>query len=162
MYIESSVVIMKLFKFFKRPRNLYFSIIVMLTVVAGLASISFSYYVGESTNETKLALSIVDNEIQSDALTDNKLTILPNETLTFNMFLISNNNFESIYKLFYKASDKVEVQVDRIYPSLEAHSVNIVKITVKNYSNNEEIVEIGIKSGYLNTNIDIEGKEIIR
>lgn len=162
MYIESSVVIMKLFKFFKRPRNLYFSIIVMLTVVAGLASVSFSYYVGESTNETKLALSIVDNEIQSDALTDNKLTILPNETLIFNMFLISNNNFESIYKLFYKASDKVEVKVDRIYPSLEAHSVNIVKITVKNYSNNEEIVEIGIKSGYLNTNIDIEGKEIIR
>lgn len=156
------MVIMKLFKFFKRPRNLYFSIIVMLTVVAGLASVSFSYYVGESTNETKLALSIVDNEIQSDALTDNKLTILPNETLIFNMFLISNNNFESIYKLFYKASDKVEVKVDRIYPSLEAHSVNIVKITVKNYSNNEEIVEIGIKSGYLNTNIDIEGKEIIR
>lgn len=156
------MVIMKLFKFFKRPRNLYFSIIVMLTVVAGLASVSFSYYVGESTNETKLALSIVDNEIQSDALTDNKLTILPNETLTFNMFLISNNNFESIYKLFYKANDKVEVKVDRIYPSLEAHSVNIVKITVKNYSNNEETVEIGIKSGYLNTNIDIEGKEIIR
>lgn len=153
---------MKLFKFFKRPRNLYFSIIVMLTVVAGLASISFSYYVGESTNETKLALSIVDNEIQSDALTDYKLTILPNETLTFNMFLISNNNFESIYKLFYKASDKVEVKVDRIYPSLEAHSVNIVKITVKNYSNNEETVEIGIKSGYLNTNIEIEGKEITR
>lgn len=156
------MVIMKLFKFFNRPRNLYFSIIVMLTVVAGLVSVSFSYYIDESTNNTKLALSIVDNEIQSDALTDNKVTISSNETITFNMFIISNNSFESIYKLFYKANDKVEVTVDRIYPSLEAHSVNIVKITIKNFSNSEETVEIGIKSGYLNTNIEIEGKEITR
>lgn len=154
--------VMKLLSKMSRPRNLYFAIVVMLTVVAGLVSVSFSYYIDESTNNTKLALSIVDNSIQSDALVDNKVTVKKNETITFNMFLISNNNFESIYKLFYKANDKVEVMVDRIYPSLDAHAVRIVKITIKNTSNNDEEVEIGIKSGYLNTNIELEEKEIKR
>ena len=153
---------MRFIRFIRKPRNLYFCIIAMLTIVTGLVSVSFSYYIGSSNNKTKLALSIVDNEIQCDALDDGNVVLAPNESKTFNVYLISNNNFESLYKLYYVASDNIKVTVDNVYDSLEPHDVKLVKVTVSSYSDILENVHIDIASGYMNTNIEVDGKEIRR
>ena len=75
--------------FFKRKRNIYFSILFMLTVVMGLFSISFSYYVDESSKMGLLKINEIDNRLQSDALTNGTITVNPQETVEFSIYVIN-------------------------------------------------------------------------
>lgn len=151
----------KLRNFFSKPRNLYYCGVALLTIVTGLISISFSYYIDETGNSKYLSLSVVDNQIQSDYLTNNTITVGKNETISFHLYVISNNNFESIYKLYYKANKvDLNVTVDKVYSSIDAHDVQILTITVANYTSAEQRVEFGIVSGYTNTELTVEGTEI--
>lgn len=151
----------KLRNFFNKPRNLYYCGVALLTIVTGLISISFSYYIDESGYSKYLSLSVVDNQIQSDYLTNNTLTIGGNETMTFNLYVMSNNNFESIYKLFYKANKvNLKVTVDKVYSSIDAHDVQMLSITVDNYTSIDQKIEFGIVSGYKDTELIVEGIEI--
>lgn len=151
----------KLREFFSKPRNLYYCGVALLTIVTGLVSISFSYYIGESGNSKYLSLSVVDNQIQSDSLINNTLTVGANESITFHLYVISNNNFESIYKLFYKANKvDLNVTVDKVYSSIDAHDVQILNIKVDNYTSASQKIEFGIVSGYKGTELKVEGTEI--
>lgn len=151
----------KLREFFNKPRNLYYCGIALLTIVTGLVSISFSYYIDETGNSKYLSLSVVDNQIQSDNLLNNTLTVGRNETMSFNLYVISNNNFESIYKLFYKANDvDLRVSVDKVYSSIGAHDVQKLTVTVENYTSIDQKIEFGIANGYKDTELKVDGKEI--
>ncbi len=151
----------KLREFFNKPRNLYYCGIALLTIVTGLVSISFSYYIDETGNSKFLSLSVVDNQIQSDNLINNTLTIGGNESMTFHLYVISNNNFESIYKLFYKANKvDLKVTVDKVYPTIDAHDVQILTVKVDNYTSVDQKIEFGIVSGYKDTELKVEGTEI--
>lgn len=138
--------------FLKKPRNVYYSIIVMLTLVVGLMTVSFSYYIDDSTNDTKLvSLAKVNNIIQSDALNDNIVVVLPDQEVTFTMYVMSNNNFDSLYKLFYKCKNKlVSVKVDKeVENRISSYDVHKYDITVKNNATTIQEVEFGIANGYL-------------
>lgn len=151
----------KIREFISKPRNIYYCGIVLLTIVTGLVSISFSYYINESGDSKYLSLSVVDNQIQSDELVNNILSIDGNESKTFNLYVISNNNFESIYKLFYKAKNvDIRIKADKLYPSIHAHDVQVLTITVDNYTSIEQKIEFGIASGYVDTEVTVEGTEI--
>lgn len=161
MYVESRYKMSKLRGFFNKPRNLYYCGIALLTIVTGLVSISFSYYIDETGNGSFLSLSVVDNQIQSDNLINNTLTVGGNESVTFNLYVVSNNNFESIYKLFYKANKvNLKVVADKVYSSINSHDVQMITITVENYTSVDQKVEFGIVNGYKDTELKIEGTEI--
>lgn len=161
MYVESRYKMSKLRDFFNKPRNLYYCGIALLTIVTGLVSISFSYYIDETGNGSFLSLSVVDNQIQSDNLINNTLTVGGNESVTFNLYVVSNNNFESIYKLFYKANKvNLKVVADKVYSSINSHDVQMITITVENYTSVDQKVEFGIVNGYKDTELKIEGTEI--
>lgn len=155
----------KIKSFFNKPRNVYFSLILMLTVVTGLVSITFSYYVDESPNKTKLvSLSVVDNKIQSDSLKDGKITIPANSTIDLTLYVMSNNNFDSKYNLFYNtSSDKTKVySIDEIDEEIGAHDVQEVNLTVENYDKRNVEVSIDIASGYIGKDIEISGNKILQ
>lgn len=161
MYVESRYKMSKLRDFFNKPRNLYYCGIALLTIVTGLISISFSYYIDETGNGSFLSLSVVDNQIQSDNLINNTLTVGGNESMTFNLYVISNNNFESIYKLFYKANKvDLKVTVDKAYSSINAHDVQMLTIKVDNYTSVSQKIEFGIANGYKDTELKFDGIEI--
>ncbi len=161
MYVESRYKMSKLRDFFNKPRNLYYCGIALLTIVTGLVSISFSYYIEETGNGNFLSLSVVDNQIQSDNLINNTLTVGGNESVTFNLYVMSNNNFESIYKLFYNANKvNIKVTVDKVYPSINAHDVQMLTVRVDNYTSINQKIEFGIVSGYKDTELKVEGTEI--
>lgn len=149
--------------FLKRKRNIYFSIIVMLTIVTGLISISFSYYVDESSNLGLIKINDIDNRIQSDALKNGVITVGAQQTVTFNIYVISNNNFESKYELFYQAKDVNDLKVymkDNIKSSIPSHSVYEHTIVIENYKNTSVDVTIGVASSYLNKDINLPGEKI--
>lgn len=138
--------------FFKRPRNVYYSIILMLTLVVGLMTVSFSYYIDDSTNNTKLvSLAKVNNVIQSDALNDNIIVLTPNQEAKFTLYVMSNNDFDSLYKLFYKCKNKlVSVKLDKpIENKITTYDVHKYEVTVTNNATTIQKVEFGIANGYL-------------
>lgn len=151
----------KVLEFLKRPRNVYFSIIVMLTVVTGLVSISFSYYVDESTNNGIIRFSAIDNRLQSDDLHDGYITLAAHETKIVKVYVMSNNNFESKFKLYYQTDGDVqvssEVLLDDTIDSKEAYSYELY---VSNFDDKVNTVFIGISNAYLGDEVPIDGKEI--
>lgn len=134
---------------------------VMLTVVVSLVSISFSYYVDESSNQTKLVtLSQVENELKSADLEEGVVTVLPNETKEIILYVISNNAFLSQCKLYYKGSDEVEIYTDVDYYQLDAYEVKQVPITIVNKGENSASITLGIENGYMNNEIVLKDKEV--
>ena len=143
--------------FLKRKRNIYFSIIFMLTIVMGLFSISFSYYVDESSKTGLFKINEIDNRLQSDALTNGTITVEAQETVEFHVYVISNNNFESKYELYYQAKKEENLEVytvNEIKSSIPSHSVHEYKIVIENY--NEE--SVGVTFGVASSDLDGEVK----
>lgn len=150
--------------FFIRPKNLYLSVLLMFTVVMGLASISFSYYVDESTNNTKLVeLNVIDNRITSDELIDGKIVLGPQETKEIEVYVMSNNDFDTEYELYYLVdSEYVEVVTsDNIKGTLGSKDVHMINLVIENYEEKEVEVLIGVDSTYVGSKINLSGKKII-
>lgn len=151
--------------FFTKPKNIYLSVLLMFTVVMGLASVSFSYYVDESTNDTKLVeLKVIDNRISSDNLVDGKVTLGANEAKDIELYVISNNDFDTLYKLYYLVDNEyVDVVLNSdINDVIGAKDVHKVLLSVENYSDKEVEVIIGIDSGYVGSEIKLSGVEITK
>ena len=142
--------------FFRKPKNVYFSIIFMLTLVVGLMTVSFSYYVDDSTNNTTLvSLAKVNNVIQSDALKDNKLELIPGQEATFTLYVMSNNEFDSAYKLFYKCKNTLVsvTTTSAVRSSIEPYAAHAYNIIVKNNATTIQEIEFGITNGYPNKDL---------
>lgn len=146
--------------FFKRKRNIYFSIIFMLTIVMGLFSISFSYYVDESSKTGLLKINEIDNRLQSDSLTNGTITVNPQETVEFHVYIISNNNYETKYELYYQTKNETNLEVytvDEIKETIPSHSVYEYKIVIENYNETSVDVTLGIASSYLQGEVKSPG-----
>lgn len=151
--------------FFKRKRNLYFSIIFMLTLVMGLFSVSFSYYVDETSRSGLVRLNEVDNIIQSDSLKNGVITVGPQETIEFHIYVISNNNYDSKFKLFYQTKNERDIKVytkEDIKEVIPSHSVYEYTIVIENYSGVQEDVTIGIASSTMDSSVNAPGKVILK
>lgn len=151
----------KILDFLKNPRNVYFSIVVMLTVVTGLVSISFSYYVDESTNRGIIKYSTIDNRIQSDDLQDGYITLSGHETKMIKVYVMSNNNYQSKFKLYYKTDGNAQVSSEIVLDeTINSKEVYSYELYVSNFEDKENKVYIGISSAYMDEDIKIDGKEI--
>ena len=146
--------------FMKRPRNVYFSIVVMLVVVTGLVSISFSYYIDDSMNGNQyVQLSEIDNKIQSDDLTSNVITVpaKTNKIITINV--ISNNDFASAFRLYYTTDGNNTLVASRepINDSIDARDVLTYNIDFVNNGNQDTTITLGIVNGYIGSTINTPG-----
>lgn len=151
----------KVKEFISRPRNVYFSIILMLTLISGLASISFSYYIDDSNMFTqKFSVDVVDNRLQSEYIEDGKLHLEPSETLTFDVNIISNNDFDSIYKYYYITDNNIDIAIVKDDFKIGAKDIKKVSIEVTNNDLEEASVTIGIVSGYPDKKINLNEREI--
>ncbi len=90
----------KFVDFIKKPKNLYLSIAIMLVVVMGLTSISFSYYIEDSTNGTQvMKINKIDTFIQSDELTSDEVIVPANSSKTITINVVNNNLYSNEYAL---------------------------------------------------------------
>ena len=151
----------KFINFIKKPKNLYLSIAVMLVVVMGLTSISFSYYIEDSTNSNQsFQLNKIDTFIQSDYLTSDELTIPAGESVTVDLNVINNNEFGNLFKLYYEGDGvtyKVDKEVNEIISSKFVLNYNV---TFTNTTNDLKTIKIGIINGYLGTEVNVPGTQI--
>lgn len=147
--------------FVKKPRNVYFSIIAMMTVVSCLASISFSYYIDESSTEGMLKFDTIDNRIQSPDLVDGNLALAPHETKEINLYVMSNNDMESKYKLIYNTDKNVKIYTNTsIDETIDAKEVKNYTLTVSNFEDEPVTFELKILSSSMSADIPFNGNEI--
>lgn len=148
-------------EFIKKPRNVYFSIILMLTLVTGLVSISFSYYIDESSTEGELKFTKIDNRIQSPDLIDGNISLAPHETKEITLYIMSNNDFQSKYKLIYNTDKNVkifsETPLDEV---IDAKEVKDYKLIVSNFEDESVTFELKILSNEINKTIEFVGNTV--
>ena len=152
---------MKIIEFFKRPRNLYLSIITMMIVVFGLSSITFSYYIEDSSDaEETLKVTVIDTVIQTDDLDSDEITLLPNESKTININVISNNNYPNVFKIYYVGDNVTITSNKEIQDAIDTKETLNYELTITNNSEEVNIIKLGIKNGYIGSDVEVDGTEI--
>lgn len=147
--------------FIKKPRNVYFSIIAMMTVVTCLVSISFSYYIDESSMDGLLEFVEIDNRIQSPDLVDGNVSLAPHETKEIEIYVMSNNTFDSKYKLIYNTDKNVKVFTDTLMDDvISAKEVKNYKLTLSNFEDESVSFELKLISSDINSEVQFDGNEI--
>lgn len=149
-------------KFMRKPKNIYFSLLVLVTVVIGLASFSFSYYTDDTVDVKPLRLADVDTRLQCDQAKGGYVTVGAQETIEYTVYVQSNNAFDSQYKLYYETeANDVEVYTSKeTIGNIEAYNILAYKITVANFETNPVKVKLGVAGGYTEADIDVPGKLI--
>ena len=112
----------------KKSKALFFSIAVMFIVCSCFVSASFSYFIKPSKNETNLlTASLINNEISYDYIEG----LNPGEEKNIDVTIISNNNFDTFFKLYYKGNVIVTTK-DRTMDKLESYKNKVITVNVKN------------------------------
>ncbi len=152
---------MKIIEFFKKPRNLYLSIVTMLIVVFGLSSITFSYYIEDSSDSNQvMKVKTINTVIQTDDLESDEITLLPGETKVIKIKVISNNDYPNDYKLYYVGEDVAVASDKEIKNTIDTKESLDYELTFINNKEEVNIVKLGIANGSLGATIEITGHEI--
>lgn len=152
---------MKIIEFFKKPRNLYLSIVTMLIVVFGLSSITFSYYIEDSSDSDQvMKVKTINTVIQTDDLDSNEITLLPYESKTIVINVISSNDYPNDFKIYYVGDGVAVTSNNSIKPTIDANETITYELTFTNEKEEVNIVKLGIANGYLGATIEIDGNEI--
>lgn len=127
----------------KKSKVLFFSIAVMFIVCSFFVSASFSYFIKSSKNETNLlTTSLINNEISYDYIEG----LNPGEEKNIDVIIISNNNFDTFFKLCYKGNVIVTSE-DRTMDKLESYKNKVITVNVKNDTSEYQTFKIDAKSG---------------
>lgn len=127
----------------KKSKVLFFSIAVMFIVCSCFVSASFSYFIKPSKNETNLlTASLINNEISYDYIEG----LNPGEEKNIDVTIISNNNFDTFFKLYYKGNVIVTTK-NRTMDKLESYKNKVITVNVKNDTSEYQTFKIDAKSG---------------
>mgnify|MGYP004621348087 FL=1 len=127
----------------KKSKALFFSIAVMFIVCSCFVSASFSYFIKPSKNETNLlTASLINNEISYDYIEG----LNPSEEKNIDVTIISNNNFDTFFKLYYKGNVIVTTK-DRTMDKLESYKNKVITVNVKNDTSEYQTFKIDAKNG---------------
>lgn len=127
----------------KKSKALFFSIAVMFIVCSCFVSASFSYFIKPSKNETNLlTTSLINNEISYDYIEG----LNPGEEKNIDVTIISNNNFDTFFKLYYKGNVIVTTK-DRTMDKLESYKNRVITVNVKNDTSEYQTFKIDAKNG---------------
>ena len=127
----------------KKTKILFFSIAVMFIICSFCISASFAYFIKPSTNETELlTASLINNEINYDYIEG----LEPGEEKNIDVTIMSNNNFDTFFKLYYKGNIIVTSN-DKTIDKLESFQNKVITINVKNDTSEYQTFKIDAKSG---------------
>ena len=145
---------MRMIDFLSRPRNMIFSLLVLFALVVGLLKVSFSYYIGDSTNGAQLKLDTIDNRLSSNDLKDGILYLKPYESKAITMSVTSYNEYESAYKLFYDCKYDLTVEKFTDYDGvLGAGETDKITVLVANPNSYSVEAKIFVQNGYIGNSI---------
>lgn len=148
--------------FFRNKRNLYIFGMVMLTIVIGLSTVTFSYYVPESDLETTIEVSNTSLLLHSDDFVDGRVVVEPNQTKEITVTVISNSDLANSFKIGFE-SNKDNVSVYSKTPMVTAinpRSAMPFTVVIENYETTAAILDFNIYSNINYDDINVVGSEL--
>ena len=138
-----------------KNRTIFLAIAVLFVICTGFTSLSFSYFINPSTTEADvLTSSLVSNEIEYSG----ELILAPGEVRNVTLTVISNNSFDSYFKVFYKGNIKVTSE-DKTFDKLEPFENKKINVVINNESDEYRSFSFGISSALSGEEIVLEDVE---
>lgn len=151
----------KFVDFIKKPKNLYLSIAIMLVVVMGLTSISFSYYIEDSTNGTQvMKINKIDTFIQSDELTSDEVIVPANSSKIITINVVNNNLYSNEYALTHTNESVTVTSNKTVLSNINSKDVHTYELTFNNNTSVEQTTKLGIINAYDGQKLEVTGIQI--
>ena len=133
-----------------KNRTIFLAIAVLFVICTGFTSLSFSYFINPSTTEADvLTSSLVSNEIEYSG----ELILAPGEVRNVTLTVISNNSFDSYFKVYFKGNIKVECS-SRTMDLIKSFDKKTIDVIVVNETEEYQDFQFGIESA-------LSGEEIV-
>ncbi len=149
----------KLSEVLSKPRSIYFSIITMLTLTLVLMKVSFSYYIPVSVDNASLTVPDIVNVLSNDGY-NNEIEFEANETKELTFKVVSKNEIESSYVVFYDGEEFTIENLSAISSSINPLEEKTFIIKVTNNLDINNTIKFDIKSGFVGKKIDVENNII--
>lgn len=143
------------FKWFNKPRGLYFSIITMLTISMLLMKVSFSYFVVDSSDTDVLTAEKLVNVLSIENYEGTTLVFEPNEEKELVIHIRSENDIASSYVVSYEGESFLIENLSATKSDIEPFQENSFIIKVTNKMNEQNKIKFNITSGFKGKLIEV-------
>lgn len=152
-----------LFKALSKPRSIYFSIIAMLTLTLCLMKVSFSYYIPVSVDKDEMKVEELVNILTIKDYNSKEIVFEPNETKELTFSVLSQNEIDSSFIVFYYGENFAIENLTSISSSNSPFEEKTFTIKVTNNLETSNTIRFDIKSGFKDKTIDLnENVNIIK
>ena len=134
--------------------------LLVLTVTFFGASYAFFTSINEQHGKLNIVAGSLDYKLESDSLNDGVLTLRAWETKKLTIKLISLNQINSKYELYYNSDDISDVNigydvdtVDSVLGIINSNSTKQITVVVENLKDSTAAIEFGVAGGLLSDNL---------
>ncbi len=145
-----------------RGKKIYFGLLLLSIFMVSTMYFSYSFFVNKQEAHGKLNIVVgtLDYKIESEKLVNNQVTVEPNSIKEINMKIISLNNIDSKYELYYDVKKGSNVEVlysvrteDKVSDIIESKGTKKILIIVQNKGNDDATIEFKVGSSLVNNEI---------
>lgn len=148
----------------RRRQIIYLGIVLITVVLTTVSYYSYAFFTSKSEQRGKLNIitGTLDYRIESTDLVDNYVEIEANSTKTINLKIISLNEIDSKYKLYYSSSsDAVKVVCSDDTTTLPEDTITTneeknISVDLTNESDDIQRIEFGIQGGFVSNEIALD------
>ena len=153
----------------KKGKMLYVSVLALVAILFSAAYLSYAFFMRkfEFNGKLNIVAGTLNYRLESEQLnSNNQMTIPAEETVIFDIDVVSLNTIDSQYALYYTSScNNISVKyinIDKL-PSDEINkdARNRVTLKIQNTCNTASTINFGVLGGFKNNNINTSGKNII-
>jgi hypothetical protein len=104
-----------------------------------------------------MKINKINTFIQSDDIESDEITLPANTSKNISINVISNNDFPNIYKLYYVGSDVTVISDKDIIGTIDSNEVHSYTLKINNPTDDIKVIKLGIKNGYVGSNLEVDG-----
>lgn len=150
-----------------KGKKIYILSIVLIIFVVSI--MYFSYAIFTETKEYSGKLNVVagtlDYKIESDDLSENKITLDAKETKKITVKISSLNSIDSKYNLYYTTTGNIEIgyvtDKDGVVETIESDGIKTVELVLRNNSSTKSTATLKIVGGFSSNEISVEDEDML-
>ena len=146
----------------KKGKLFYISILALVAILFSVAYFSYAFFLNEHEYNGKLNIvaGTLNYRLESDSLDNNNQLTIPAQTeLKIDLDIVSLNNIDSKYVLYYTTSDNTDLDIkystykDSAISNIDKNKKNTVIIKATNTGASDKTITFKTIGGFKNSNI---------
>lgn len=154
-----------------KKKKILYVICILISIIILALGYSFAYFTKRlEVDAVNLIVGNLEYILESTTLTNNQIRLLPNSSKIVDLKLTSKNLIDSKYEIYYKIISSedltestnggyLEESENPPFGIIEKQSTKNMEILLNNLSNQEIIIEVGIKAGLMTNELKLNEDE---